>query len=429
MVRRKVGTYTLAAGLISIGALWLAQNFIDFTIKEGLKYWPVLLIGLGIEMIIHMVMQSQENQDSRISVDSIAVVFIIVVAVISSTAGGFNFSFPINLNVDGNTIIDGTRYETQVKESVVKENVSANVGLNTLKIDNYMGDITILPADTNSIRIEAEVTVKCNDKAKASEYAKNAIVIKEGATTELSTKRPSDAHKRDYAAAQIAYTIYVPQSIKVEIDEKFGDVRVEGINGSVVIENKYGKTAVKDVQGTVELNNAFGSIELENIGGRVEAETKNGKITAKDIKSSVKLESSFGSIEASDITGDLNASSKNGRVTASNITGKTELESSFGSLRAEKINGYLYADSKNGSVEAYDVVGDVKLKSSFGSIKLDSEITNNCDLTAKTSFGSINTDKGFNVKKSGSEVTAEGRTGSGQYRVELNTSNGSIEIR
>ncbi|MFZ5353049.1 MAG: LiaI-LiaF-like domain-containing protein [Bacillota bacterium] len=428
MIKRKVGTITLAAGLIAAGGLWLAQNFTDIAMKEVLKYWPILLIGLGIEMIVYMVIQNADNGNTKIGVDGLAIAFIIIVAVISSGVSFINLDFPFEFKIDGNTIIDGVRYDTQIRENFSKENISSAYGVNTVRVDNTMGQVKILPSDGSSIKIEAVVSVKCNDEAKAKEYAKEAIVISEGTTTEISTKNPTDAQKKDFARAMIDYVIYVPKTAKVEIDEKFGNVQVEGINANVEVDNKYGETKIYDIDGDVTLNSSFGSIELEDISGKTVVDNKNGKITAKNI-STAELETSFGSIEAEDINGDLTANSKNGKVSAKNVSGRTELESSFGSIKAEDIEGNLVARSNNGSIEAYNIKGDAKLKTSFGSIKIESDSLDNCTLTAETSMGSIDTDRAFNVKKSGSRVTAEGKTGNGQYSIELETSNGSIEIR
>ena len=49
MVRKKVGTITLAIGLITAGSILFAQNFTNIPIEDIYRYWPLLLIGLGLK--------------------------------------------------------------------------------------------------------------------------------------------------------------------------------------------------------------------------------------------------------------------------------------------------------------------------------------------------------------------------------------------
>ena len=84
MIKKKVGSITLAVGLISVGALLFARNFMDIPVKDIYKYWPVLLIGLGLEMVLYMVLYGRNNTEVKLSVDGLCIVFIIVLGLVSN---------------------------------------------------------------------------------------------------------------------------------------------------------------------------------------------------------------------------------------------------------------------------------------------------------------------------------------------------------
>ncbi|MHB1393902.1 MAG: LiaI-LiaF-like domain-containing protein [Clostridia bacterium] len=430
MIKRKVGSITLAVGLITVGALLFAQNFMDIPVKDIYKYWPVLLIGLGLEMVLYMVLYGRNNTEVKLSVDGLCIVFIIVLGLVSNGVKFINIDNPGHMffGYHGNSIIDGVRYRTEISETYVKDNVSSSFNLKELKITNNFGDIKVLPTDAKSIRVEAKVTVKCNDEGKAREYAKDAVEIKEGEVTELSPKNPANWDKDDFAKAQVDFIVYVPKQVSVDADSSFGDIRVEGIDGKCVLENKNGEIKASDIGGDVVIDNSFGDIEVSNVGGKADISNKNGEITADKISGSAVVENHFGDITAIKIGGDLKITNNNGRITASDISGKADLGNAFGDINLDKINGGATVENKNGRIEAEDVAGNVQIKNSFGDIYFKSASINDGDIYAKTKFGNIDCEKPLQLNKEGQDTVAQGKLGTGQNRIELTTNNGNIDI-
>jgi hypothetical protein len=357
-------------------------------------------------------------------------VFIIVLGLVSNGVKFINIEDPTHMffGYHGNSIIDGVRYRTEINETLVKDNISGSFNLKELKVTNNFGDIKVLPSEAKSIRVEAEVTVKCNDEGKAREYAKNAIEIKEGEVTELSLKNPSNWNKKDYSMAQIDFVIYVPKQVSVNAMGSFGDIDVEGIAGKCILENKNGEVEAKNIGGDVDIENSFGDIEVSDIGGKADITNKNGEISADRITGSAVIEGHFGDIEAIKIGGDLKIANNNGRISVSEVTGKADLSNAFGDINLGKVNNGVVVESKNGRIEAEEIVGNVQIKNSFGDIYLKSASINDGDIYAKTKFGDINCEKPLQLNKEGQDTIAQGKLGSGQYRIELITNNGDIDI-
>jgi hypothetical protein len=430
MIKKKVGSITLAVGLITVGVLLFAQNFMDIPVKDIYRYWPVLLIGLGLEMVLYMVLYGRKDTEVKLSVDGLCIVFIIVLGLISNGVRFMNIDAPGRMffGFHGNSIIDDARYRTQITETYNKNNISSSFNLKELKVTNDFGDIKLLPTDEKSIRIAAEVNVKCNDEAKAREYAKNAVEIKEGDVTEISPKNPVNWDKDDYSKAQIDFVIYVPKQVNVNSAASFGDIDAEGINGNCILENKNGEIKAADISGDVDIDNSFGEIEAKNIGGKADITNKNGQITVGKISGSAVLESHFGDIEASTIGGDVEIVNNNGQIIVDNVGGKANLTNSFGDIDIDQVNGDVTVENKNGRIEAEAVTGNAQIKNSFGDIYFKSESIDNGDIYAKTRFGNIDCEKPLQLNKEGQDTVVQGRLGSGQYRIELVTNNGNINI-
>ncbi len=123
-----------------------------------------------------------------------------------------------------------------------------------------------------------------------------------------------------------------------------------------------------------------------------------------------------GDLEITGIEGDVNASLVNGDLEARGLTGNVELASVNGTL--EVVLASLASDRS------------VSLESVNGSVELAVPADADAEFEAETVHGRIRSDFGFEVKRGdyvGSSL--RGTLGSGGARVELETVNGSIEIR
>lgn len=255
-----------------------------------------------------------------------------------------------------------------------------------------------------------------------------------------------------------------------DITDSFGNITFSEVKGRVNCTTSNGRVYGSSLSGSsVTIRDSFGNLELSNIAGALNAETSNGKIMLRSAHDTVELKSSFGAIEASDVSKGIRAITGNGSITLTDIGGDTFAKTSFGSVSADRINGNLIVENTNGSVTARNVKGDANVTTSFAGVTLESVggkiVVNNqnggisvaaarpasgCrDIALKTSFSSIRVripeGLGYNVTAHTSlgristdlPITATGNVGpdslngtigSGGCQLQLNNSNGSIEI-
>jgi Toastrack DUF4097 len=121
-----------------------------------------------------------------------------------------------------------------------------------------------------------------------------------------------------------------------------------------------------------------------------------------------------GGIEATGLPGDAEAYTVNGSV---------RLEAA-GVARGETVNGGIRA-----SLGRADWTGELKLNTVNGGIRLELPEGTNVDVKAQTVNGSISTDFPLTVMGKLNRRRLAGQIGSGGRELELNTVNGSIDIK
>ena len=255
-----------------------------------------------------------------------------------------------------------------------------------------------------------------------------------------------------------------------KIENSFGSISVQGSSSNLSVQNANGSINIEDVRGPLSVSNRFASVSVQRIGGNLSISNSNGSVIAIDIKGPTSISDSFATVTAQNIGGPLSIANTNGNVTASNIGGDLNVDTRFGLVRAERIRGNVVIDNANGGVTASDVSGsarvntsfasvflkgvdgsvnvenqngaigvsglrgscnDVSLRTTFSPIKISIGSNASYNLTARTSFGTINTDVPITVttrSTNENSSTVSGTIGNGGCKMELVTSNGGITI-
>jgi hypothetical protein len=150
-------------------------------------------------------------------------------------------------------------------------------------------------------------------------------------------------------------------------------------------------------------------------GVRLEAETVNGEMSVRDV------------------TADVDASTVNGGVEVMNVGGE---------VRASTVNGRVEVSTRNGPVTATTVNGDVDVKMAAiagsepmkfttvnGRVRVEMPESMDADVEMETMHGSISSDYPVQLSGRFGPRHARGTIGRGGRRIELETLNGSVELR
>lgn len=192
---------------------------------------------------------------------------------------------------------------------------------------------------------------------------------------------------REYAESTAVSLVPVDGSLVVQVEQP----RVDppgGVSVDLTVELPGGTN--------LDLRTQNGLVEVSGVRGQVDATTRNGQISVSDTAGPLTLRSTNGPLVASGIAGDADLSTQNGFVT---VTYQPEAPS------PERI----LLSTQNGDVELTpprDLSAQVEMRTRNGRVRCDAP-----------------------VQLSRSEQRqAEGVVGSGEGRVSLTTTNGSVRL-
>ncbi|MCD4682924.1 MAG: hypothetical protein K8R86_06550 [Bacteroidales bacterium] len=152
-------------------------------------------------------------------------------------------------------VLLGTLIGTQLsaKEEFTKK-ISKSFDVNkdaTLAIKNKFGKIHCENWDKNSISIEVTITIEASNQEKANKYFDKIDISFSGSSTRVSatTNLEDNLFDKNNNEISIDYMINMPRSISVELDNKFGDIIIDEVYGSSMIELGYGSINAKKLAG------------------------------------------------------------------------------------------------------------------------------------------------------------------------------------
>jgi len=235
-----------------------------------------------------------------------------------------------------------------------------------LEINNKYGKIELNTWNKDSVRIEANLSIKAGSVSKVMKL-RNSINFDFSATTHYIVAKtvfggPSNSvlnELRDLAESivsggsevKIDYMVTTPKNINLRLTNKYGDVYADDIQGDIQLTVSNGGLKANDISGNVYIDLAFGDGYVNKIdqgrltlsyanfslkdAGRLTLESKSSKPSIENVESlkiqskrdklhlgSVKNligESYFSDVFIATLGDELNINSKFGHLTLDNI--------------------------------------------------------------------------------------------------------------
>jgi len=224
-----------------------------------------------------------------------------------------------------------------------------------------------------------------------------------------------------------------PAGGDVYVKTTFGEVQLEQIGGSIEVEDSNGAINAKQIKGHATLNTSFGAIDAATVSKGVRAVTGNGRISLNEIGGDTFAKTSFGAVSVQRITGGLTIENSNGPVTANSVSGDATARTSFGPATLEEIGGSITVDNQNGSVvlsvsRQSSGCKDISVKTSFSPIQVRVPEGAGYNVSARTSFGRINSELSITTSGQIGGDSLNGKIGNGGCALSLTNANGNIDI-
>jgi DUF4097 and DUF4098 domain-containing protein YvlB len=382
----KVGRITVAIGLVAFGVALLLSNLGIYsgTLSLIVRFWPVLLIGYGVEYLVQTALNHRSGEDRRIKWDVGGGILLAIIVIVSLGLSGIhNF-------VDGNFNINIGPSESRSEQKTVQlgsaRELSADVGV---------GTVSLRPATTpGEVRVEATYTtngviVDRGDVKSQLEALK--LNVSEGDVIRITTDTPVRLNN-----ISINYVIYAPTGLKVTAHTGIGRIEVTGYTGDLNLTSNVGRIEVGASSGSLVANSGSGQIAVSTFEGPVDARTNVGSLDIRNVTGALQLDSRTGSIQVRDSGG--------GNLTAETGTGRIEVDTRLA------------------------LQGNVSLKTQTGSVSLNIPKDSSIRATAQTRTGSLDAPSFMSVTRTGPASSAVGSNGDGAYTVSLEASTGSVHF-
>ena len=208
-------------------------------------------------------------------------------------------------------------------------------------------------------------------------------------TAKIKAQAPSEDEAEQIGEAVKIYFIDDGEGLKLQIDKpKLDCNRSIGVSlkiivprrMSMVLDTSYGDIDLENLNGSISSNTSFGDIDCKDIEGRLNLNTSYGDIDCRKICSEdISVETSFGDVDVSflpsspaRLNADVDSSYGDIDFTApSGFAGIVDMKTSGGSIRTNlpvTVSGEIKKQQVKGSVGTGE--GKLELKTSFGSIRL-----------------------------------------------------------
>lgn len=249
-----------------------------------------------------------------------------------------------------------------------------------VQITNKYGNVNVMPWEKDSVRIEVSMSAQSKQAAKVVKILSTIDCEMISTATTISARTVfydnSATFWKDvvsYAGQvintsnnlQINYTVYIPETVPLKIDNKFGNIYMDSHRANVDITLSNGDLQARDFSKNLKLKLEFGSAGLQDIDN-AQLTINYSDVTCGKLNS-LNLNSRSSTIEIEDCgTIDL-ASSRDKLVIKScnSLSG----DASFSRIRINTLESMCTMDTKYGELKLNAI------QRNFRSIQIKSEYT------------------------------------------------------
>jgi hypothetical protein len=314
------------------------------------------------------------------------------------------------------------------KEKTIKEEFNVNSGA-TLEVDNSYGNIDVTTWNENRIVIEVTITTNGNNLEKVQKKLDGINVDFSGSSNHVSAKTKFNKNKswwnwgNNNVNMKVNYVIKMPITNNVVLDNNYGSINLDKLEGHATIDCDYGKITTKELM--ADNNN----ISFDYTKNSYFEYIKSGKLNADYSGFTV------GKTNDLDIDADYSKS-------VVEIAEDVSYNCDYGSLTVNQVNN-VTGDGDYLSLRLGDVHKNIDITADYGSFKVNNMMANAGDINIDSdymkitigysqgysfgfdidlSYGSLRGDDGFDFSKKNLKSSCKqylGNTGDSSPRTRI----------
>lgn len=276
MRKWRVGTVSMGIMLIATGLLLLISELSGINgARIILRWWPVILIILGIEVLAYLgLSKSSGEEQPKLKFDGLSIFLTIFIVLFSS--GVYAASSFLNSGFSRVLLNESGLYE---HETVLNKNYDIKAtGVGKLQISNTQGKILVEKTSGDKILIDAAITIKSNGDEDSEKLAQSLIEITEGDTLKVNTRMVEALQGNNHYQVTVDYVIKVPKELSYTVNNSYGAITMRDLSGNVAVQGEYGAIEISRIAGNVNIRNAYAETLVSDVSGRVDITNENGEI-------------------------------------------------------------------------------------------------------------------------------------------------------
>ncbi len=430
---------SLLGGLLwtGLGVLFLLRNFSigpDLW-RMAARYWPILLILLGLGKVIDYFRQ-KEGVSIRFG-EVLGILFLLIIGTAITKISNSNFGHVISelpIEIGGSSVHPGRWIGTSYSYT---EESSYPISPGTaLQIENSYGQVALSPGSDGEVRVRLRKVVYQNEEARAKMIA-GEIKLEAGPANkaepegavkpeaEPATKVKPEAEPAAKAKPEPVFVVrtnrddlsskdyrfntemevFVPAKARITVRNSFGEVRAANLDGNLDLSTSHNPLEVHDCTGSVIAANKYAETRLVNITGSTTVDAR-GRVYLETVKGDVNVRSEFAPIEIRDVDGKVTVSDTDSSVTVEKASKAVVIEAPGCQVTARNLSDSLKVATGHKRLQVVDVASNVSVDTRYASISLK-EIKGNVDISSNTDRINLDTIGGsLKIKADGSGVQA-----------------------
>jgi len=199
-------------------------------------------------------------------------------------------------------------------------------------------------------------------------------------------------------------TIHTAAGSPAEAEELAGKVRIQvdqtasGVSVRTIYPERNGWLSFKNTSYSVnfditypesaplEIRNEFGDVRMSECKGGSRVVSGHGALVFRNGKGNQRLENSFGAVDVTNNEGDVTVSNGNGAITISDVTGRVNVKDRFGRIAVTKAGQGATIVNNNGAITLTGSGGASDVTNSFGAVTASGV---QGDLSVRNSNGAV----------------------------------------
>jgi len=261
-----------------------------------------------------------------------------------------------------------------------------------LVVDHEFGEVRCSNWNKNEIHVVATVRVNTDNDSKAQKIIDKVIVNVKGSNSKVETEcslNSKGGKDKDFKIS-IDLDIMMPKSVSVEMENNFGVIYIEAVEGSAVVSCEYGTLEIGSLlnkENAIDVE--FGSAKIRNVNA-CEVEASYSKLSIGDANN-MSIESDYSDVEINSVN-ELSIEVDGGQLSIDEVD-YIELEANMSDIKIGVLSEAISAEVEYGSLEIGLIdkgFKSVEMDNSYGSVNLNFSKDVSYNLQAQSVYGSVN---------------------------------------